>query len=197
MCRTGAALQIPLKHHDLMKATMTLSANATRTQHSLITVQQHILQEQKRFPGASGEFSWLLSGITLAQVGLGSVHGLASPLGAFFPIPHGVVCGTLLATATEINIRNQQPDHPALGKYAELGTLLSGKASATNEVAETTLVELLHDWTTRLALPRLRDYGVTRDDFPRIIANCRGNSMKTNPIVISDEEVHAILSQRL
>lgn len=36
-------------------------------EHRLIsTVQQHILQEQKRFPGASGEFSWLLSGITLA-----------------------------------------------------------------------------------------------------------------------------------
>lgn len=34
--------------------------------HSVLTVQQHILQEQKRFPGASGEFSWLLSGITLA-----------------------------------------------------------------------------------------------------------------------------------
>jgi fructose-1,6-bisphosphatase I len=32
----------------------------------VITVQQHILQEQMRFPGASGEFSWLLSGITLA-----------------------------------------------------------------------------------------------------------------------------------
>jgi fructose-1,6-bisphosphatase I len=32
----------------------------------IITVQQHILQEQKRFPGASGEFSWLLSGLTLA-----------------------------------------------------------------------------------------------------------------------------------
>lgn len=32
----------------------------------LITVQQHILQEQRRFTGASGEFSWLLSGITLA-----------------------------------------------------------------------------------------------------------------------------------
>jgi fructose-1,6-bisphosphatase I len=32
----------------------------------IITVQQHILQEQKRFPGATGEFSWLLSGITLA-----------------------------------------------------------------------------------------------------------------------------------
>ena len=36
--------------------------------HSLgITAQQHILLQQKeRFPDASGEFSWLLSGITLA-----------------------------------------------------------------------------------------------------------------------------------
>jgi fructose-1,6-bisphosphatase I len=32
----------------------------------IITVQQHILREQQRFPGSSGEFSWLLSGITLA-----------------------------------------------------------------------------------------------------------------------------------
>lgn len=33
----------------------------------LMTVQQHILEEQRRrFPGATGEFSWLLSGITLA-----------------------------------------------------------------------------------------------------------------------------------
>ena len=34
---------------------------------SPLTIQQHILQEQSRFPGASGEFSWLLSGITLAS----------------------------------------------------------------------------------------------------------------------------------
>jgi len=33
----------------------------------LITVQQHIMEEQRRFhPQATGEFSWLLSGITLA-----------------------------------------------------------------------------------------------------------------------------------
>src|SRR5438105_556235 len=32
-----------------------------------VTVQQHILEQQRRlFPHASGEFSWLLSGITLA-----------------------------------------------------------------------------------------------------------------------------------
>ena len=38
----------------------------TQATTPLITVQQHILQEQKRFLGASGEFSWLLSGITMA-----------------------------------------------------------------------------------------------------------------------------------
>src|SRR5258707_7351550 len=33
----------------------------------VVTVQQHILDEQRRYrPRASGEFSWLLSGITLA-----------------------------------------------------------------------------------------------------------------------------------
>ena len=32
----------------------------------LLTVQQHILREQERVPGAGGEFAWLMSGITLA-----------------------------------------------------------------------------------------------------------------------------------
>ena len=62
-------------------------------------------------------YAALLSGITLAQTGLGSVHGLASPLGAFFPIPHGVVCGTLVAAATRTNIialRERDPTAVAL-----------------------------------------------------------------------------------
>ena len=145
-------------------------------------------------------YAALLSGITLAQVGLGSVHGLASPLGAFFPIPHGVVCGTLLAAATEINIhalRSRQPRHPALHKYSELGDLFSEPQPTSPSAAQDGLVDMLYEWTERLALPRLREYGVTQADFPRIIANCRGNSMKTNPIVLSDEEVHTLLSKRL
>lgn len=39
----------------------------SQPQLQLLTVQQHILEEQRRHhPDASGEFSWLLSGITLA-----------------------------------------------------------------------------------------------------------------------------------
>ena len=47
----------------------------------------------------------MLSGITLANAGLGVVHGYASPIGARYPIPHGVVCANLLSIATEVNVK--------------------------------------------------------------------------------------------
>jgi len=43
-----------------------MTNRAIKDDRPIITVQQHILEEQRRFPGATGEFSWLLSGITLA-----------------------------------------------------------------------------------------------------------------------------------
>jgi alcohol dehydrogenase class IV len=149
---------------------------------------------------AAMAYASLLSGITLAQVGLGSVHGLASPLGAFFPIPHGVVCGTLVSTATEINIKAMQqrePQNPALAKYAQVGRLLTGRNDLDDTSARSALIELLADWSERLQLPRLNGYGISADDFPMIVANSRGSSMLTNPIVLKDEEIKEILERRL
>ena len=145
-------------------------------------------------------YASLLSGITLAQVGLGSVHGLASPLGAFFPIPHGVVCGTLVSAATEINIRalqEREPYNPALAKYAQVGRLLTGRSEMDDATARSSLTALLAEWSERLHLPRLNGYGISTADFPQIVANSRGSSMQTNPIVLTDAEINAILMQRL
>lgn len=141
-----------------------------------------------------------LSGVTLAQVGLGSVHGLAAPLGAFFPIPHGVVCGTLVAKATELNIRllrERDSSNPALEKYAEVGRLLSDNSLLASQEACDQLVDLLSRWTERLQLPCLSEYGVCEHDIERIIVNSRGNSMKTNPLVLSDEELAQLVRARL
>ena len=145
-------------------------------------------------------YAALLSGITLAQCGLGSVHGLASPLGAFFPIPHGVVCGTLVATCTAKNIevmKKREPDNIALDRYARLGSLFTHQHYPDNDSAHKALANLLMNWTNTMALPTLSEYGITESDFDRIIANCRGSSMKTNPIVLTDTEITDILHQRL
>ena len=107
-------------------------------------------------------YAAMVSGITLAQVGLGSVHGLAAPLGAFFPIPHGVACGTLVATATRINIealRSREPGHPALEKYAQVGRLLSKQGNLDSAAAHAALIGTLEGWTKALSLPSMAHYG--------------------------------------
>ena len=145
-------------------------------------------------------YAALLSGITLAQTGLGSVHGLASPLGAFFPIPHGMVCGTLVATCSRVNIEamlGRDPGNIALEKYTEVSEVLCRQAFSSSHAAHTALVGLLDDWTRHLQIRRLGDYGIGVADFDRIVANCRGSSMKTNPIALTDSEVSDILRDRL
>lgn len=145
-------------------------------------------------------YAAMISGITLAQVGLGSVHGLASPLGAFYPIPHGVVCGTLVAAATKMNIEamlNRDTDNIALDKYARLGEVLSQKRHGSRENAWQALIELLEDWTQQMQLPLLNTYGVAAAGLAHVVAHSRGSSMKTNPIVLTDSELASVLQQRL
>ncbi|PCI41024.1 MAG: alcohol dehydrogenase [Rhodospirillaceae bacterium] len=144
-------------------------------------------------------YAALMSGLCLAQTGLGSVHGLAQPLGSLWPIPHGVVCGTLVAEATDINIKaliKRQPGSPALTKYARVGQLLAGGTVSGNDALDA-LVRYLKDWTERLDLPRLSAFGVTEADVSAIVANSRGSSMQTNPIVLTDGEIAELVKRRL
>lgn len=144
-------------------------------------------------------YAALNSGITLAQTGLGSVHGLASPLGAFFPIAHGVVCGTLVASATRVNIDamlKREPDNPALDKYATIASLLCQLSFATQEHAWEELLTLLDLWTEKMQLPLLTGYGVNYSDIDHIVAHSRGSSMKTNPVTLDDAEIARIITER-
>lgn len=157
--------------------------------------------QQRRAQEARSHMAYasLMSGICLAQTGLGSVHGLAQPLGSLFPIPHGVVCGTLVADATDINIRaliERAPDSPALSVYARAGSMMLTDNLSGNDALDG-LVRTLKDWTQRLNLPRLSAFGVTNADVDRIVANSRGSSMQTNPVVLSDGEIAELVTRRL
>ena len=149
---------------------------------------------------AAMAYAALLSGICLAQTGLGSVHGLAQPLGSLFAVPHGVACGTTLAEATRVNLhalKAREPYSPALSKYAAVGRLLCRQADASEEQGQALLLEVLQDWTERLPLARLGEYGITPGDLPLIVAQSRNNSMKTNPVLLNDEEIAAIVAARI
>lgn len=138
----------------------------------------------------------LLSGITLANAGLGVVHGLASPMGGAFPIPHGVVCGTLVGEATSATIdklaSSHGPDHPALRKYARVGVLMTGARDDTSGLKM--LVETLDAWTEELKIPRLGEYGVRESDLDGIAAKA---GCKYNPAPLDPEEIKKVLLKRL
>ena len=150
-------------------------------------------------PGARSRMAYaaLLSGICLAHAGLGAVHGLASPLGAQLPIPHGIACGTTLAGVAAANVaalENRAPDSPALDRYATLGRLLGHlPEQAPADEARRALVATLQAWTAALAIPGLRTFGLAKAGIPSIVADARGSSMRTNPVVLTDEELTAVL----
>lgn len=145
-------------------------------------------------------YASLLSGICLAQTGLGSVHGIVAPLGAFHGVPHGVGCGMLVVAATRLNIdllEAREPDNPALAKYTTVGKLFRGRSHVDPVGARVFVVHTLQTWAQKLNLPRLADFGITEADIPRLVAHSRGSSMKTNPIVLSDAEIAQVIQASL
>jgi len=145
-------------------------------------------------------YAAFISGLTLANAGLGSVHGMASPLGAYFPVPHGVACGTLVAEASRVNIHamlEREPESPALGKYAGVGRMFHNDVMLDDADARKLLLDILQSWTDELKMPRLGAYGITAADIRQVADGSRGNSMRTNPVRLNDEEISAILAARL
>jgi alcohol dehydrogenase class IV len=148
---------------------------------------------------ARAAMSWasLLGGLSLANSGLGAVHGLAAPLGGMFDAPHGAVCAALLPHATAANVRalrERHPTSPALGRYAEIARLLTGNPQAEAEDAAGWLAGLAR----RLEIRPLGSYGVRAEDFPTVAAQAaKANSMKSNPTVLSDGEIQEILAAAL
>ena len=143
----------------------------------------------------------LLSGICLANAGLGAVHGLASPLGALLPVPHGVACGATVAGVTAANIaalEERAPADPALARYATLGRLIANLRTTSDDApARTSLVQTLRAWTRTLAIPRLAAYGLDEATIPAVVAGARGSSMRTNPVLLDDAELAAVLRDAL
>ncbi|PID91813.1 MAG: alcohol dehydrogenase [Bacteroidetes bacterium] len=138
----------------------------------------------------------MFSGITLAHAGLGLVHGFASPLGGFFHIPHGVVCGTLMAPvfATTIDNLLDQPEHPAMQKLLIASKVFADfKYKKEEEYLQSFKDKLIH-FTTLLDIPGLDAFGFTEGDIDRVL---RHTSHKNHPVELTRAQLEEVLRSRI
>lgn len=139
----------------------------------------------------------LLGGLSLANAGLGGVHGFAAPVGGMFDAPHGVVCAALLPHVMDANIRAlraRAPEAEALRRYETVARLLTGRPDARAEDG----VDWVREICEKLRIPPLRTYGIRNEDVPVLVEKAsKASSMKGNPIALAPEELREALTRAL
>jgi alcohol dehydrogenase len=140
----------------------------------------------------------LLSGIALANSGLGIAHGVAAALGVHCRVPHGLACAVMLPIAIAANVGASGELTDLLMKLALLSLADDTDAKPSAEKLVTAATNRIRDVNAHLGIPsRLSDLGVTAEQIPDIVRSSRGNSMDGNPRDITDEELDAILRANL
>lgn len=134
----------------------------------------------------------LLSGLALANSGLGMAHGVAAALGVRHNISHGLACAVMLPVA----LRANASVCPA--EMLELAHVFGHHDERDARAAAEHVIDAVERLARRIGIPeRLGDLGVTADDLPGLVTDSRGNSMNGNPRKLSDEQLHRILEERL
>lgn len=139
----------------------------------------------------------MLSGITLANAGLGLVHGIAGALGGYHEIPHGVICSRLMQSANIVTVqrlRQDQNGQLALRKYAQVGRLFSDQPQKSDHYYIDSLLDLIGEWTALLQIPSLSSFGLQVSDLPKIVSS---SDYKNNPVAISKEEMLEVLEKSI
>ena len=106
-----------------------------------------------------------IAGMAFSNVGLGLVHGMAHPLGAFYDIPHGVANALLLPYVMEYNAES-----PSRAKYLDIARAM-GVDTAGMSVDESVAaaVGAVRDLSLSIGIPqRLHEIGVREEDIPAL-----------------------------
>jgi len=135
----------------------------------------------------------LLSGLVLANAGLGAAHGLASALGAYYEIPHGLLCAILLPQVMELNLNS------SLERYARLGEALTGTRDYKDQLeAANSGLRFIRKLLEALDIPpNLRDFNISKETVPHLARAAFGSSMSGNPRDLDEEELVSLLYRLL
>jgi alcohol dehydrogenase class IV len=160
---------------------------------ALPAIAAAVEQGASRSPREAMAHAALLSGMALANSGLGMAHGVAAALGIHCRVSHGLACAVMLPVALRINRPLRQFE------LAELARSLFGldaKMPAA-EAAETFCAQI-DALCRRVGVPsRLSALGVRPEQVPDLVRSSRGASMSGNPRELSDAELTSILEAML
>jgi alcohol dehydrogenase class IV len=139
----------------------------------------------------------LFGGLSLANAGLGAVHGFAAPIGGMFSAPHGAVCAALLPHVMAVNLRAMRErlnNSEALRRYDSVAAILTDSEKATS----VDCIRWIDELCKTLQIPGLGAYGVTETDVAVLVEKAaKSSSMKANPIVLTRQELTEALQAAL
>ncbi len=126
-----------------------------------------------------------LAGLGLAMAGVGAVHAMAYPLGAFFDIPHGLANAVMLPYVLSFNLAGD------IRGYGEISYITGSSTEDLKEAASelpSRIFELLED----IGLPTsLKELEIPKDMIPSMadMALTVSRPMANNPKPLSRDEV--------
>lgn len=131
-----------------------------------------------------------IAGMGFSNVGLGIVHSMAHPLGAFYDTPHGVANALLLPYVMEYNAES-----PAKAKYLGIAKAMGVDTTGMSEdEGVKAAIEAVKALSISINIPqRLSEIGVKKEDL-HDLAVAAFNDVCTggNPRPTSVEEIEAI-----
>ena len=130
-----------------------------------------------------------IAGMGFSNVGLGLVHGMAHPLGAFYDIPHGVANALLLPYVMQYNMKS------SLVKFGDVARAMGvDTAGMDTRQAAQAAVDAVRTLAVRVGIPqRLSSLGVREEDLPRLAASALADVCTPgNPRDTSADEILAL-----
>ena len=130
-----------------------------------------------------------IAGMGFSNVGLGIVHSMAHPLGAFYDTPHGVANALLLPYVMEYNAES-----PAAPKYINIAKAMGVETAGMSEAEGVkAAIEAVKSLSLSIGIPqKLHEINVKEEDIPALAVAafndvCTGGNPR--PTSVEDIEV--------
>lgn len=128
-----------------------------------------------------------VAGMGFSNVGLGIVHGMAHPLGAFYDTPHGIANAVILPYVMEYNAQASGE------KYKEIARVMGvqGVDSMSQEEYRKAAIEAVKKLSEDVGIPKtLKEIGVKEEDLQALAESAMADACTPgNPRDTSVEEI--------